>query len=56
MNDFIKIKIKWTRQIYDTYIKSGRKESYYVKFQKVTNTVPEAISRHKEEYQTFPSC
>ena len=56
MNDFKKIKIKWTRQIYNTYIKSDRKESDYVKFQEATSTVPEVISRHKEEYQTFPSC
>ena len=31
INDFIINKIKWKHQIYQTYIKSGRKDSDYVK-------------------------
>ena len=34
-----------------TYIKNGRKDCDYVKFQEATSIVTEMISRHKEEYQ-----
>ena len=52
MNDFVKNRIKWKHQIYKTYIKNGRKDSDYVKFQEATSLVSNVISGRKEEYQS----
>ena len=51
MNDFIKNKIKWKHQIYNTCIKNGRKNSDYVNFQEATSIVSEVTIRRKEECQ-----
>ena len=55
MNDFMKYKIKWKHQIYNTYIKNGCKYSDYVKFQEATNIISEVTSRRKKEYQNHIS-
>ena len=53
MSDFIKNKVKQKHQIYENYIKNGRKLSDNVKFQKATSLVSEMLSRRKAEEQNY---
>ena len=48
--DFVKSKIKFKNQLYNTYIKNGYKENDYNMLQEAINEVSKIISKRKEEY------
>ena len=55
MNDFVKTKIKFKNQLYNTYIKNGYikngyKDNDYNMLQEAINEVSKIISKRKEEY------
>ena len=51
MNDFVKIKIKWKNQLYNTYAKNGYKFNDHLHLQEATNVVSEVITKRKQDYQ-----
>ena len=51
MNDFVKIKIKWKNQLYNTYTKNGYKFNDHLHLQEATNVVSEVITKRKQDYQ-----
>ena len=50
MNDFVKTKIKFKNQLYNTYIKNGYKDNDYNMLHEAINEVSKIISKRKEEY------
>ena len=50
MNDFVKTKIKFKNQLYNTYIKNGYKGNDYNMLQEAINEGCKFISEKKEEY------
>ena len=51
MNDFVKIKIKWKNQLYNTYAKNGYKFNDHLHLQEAANVVSEVITKRKQDYQ-----
>ena len=49
MNDYVKGKIKWKSQLYETCAKNGWKCNDYFQLQEATNVV----SQVKKEFQSF---
>ena len=50
MNDFVKSKIKWKNQLYNTYARNGYKFNGHLHLQEVVNLVPEVIVKRKQDY------
>ena len=50
MNDYVKSKIKWKNQLYNTYVKNGYKFNDHLHFQERTNLVSEVIVKRKQDY------
>ena len=50
MNDFVKTKIKFKNQLYNTYMKNGYKDNDYNMLHEAINEVSKIISKRKEEY------
>ena len=50
MNDFVKSKIKFKNQLYNTYIKNSYKDNDYNMLHEAINEVSKIISKRKEEY------
>ena len=50
MNDFVKNKIKWKKQLHNTYAKNGYKFNDHLHLQKATNLVSEVIAKRKQDY------
>ena len=50
MSDFVKTKIKFKNQLYNTYIKNGYKDHDYNMLQEAIKEVFKIISQRKEEY------
>ena len=49
MNDFVKTKIKFKNQLYNTYIKNGYEDNDYIMLQETINEVSKIISKKKED-------
>ena len=50
MNDYVKGKIKWKKQLYKSYAKNGCKCDDYFQLQETTNVVSQVVSNGKQEY------
>ena len=49
MNHFVKTKIKFKNQLYNTYIKNGYEDNDYIMLQETINEVSKIISKKKED-------
>ena len=47
MDDFVRSKIKWKNQLYNTYAKNGYKFNDHLHLQEATNLVCEVIVKRK---------
>ena len=50
MIDFVKSKIEWKNQLYNTYAKNGYKFNDHFHLQEAPNLVPEVIGKRKQDY------
>ena len=50
MNDFIKSKLKWKNQLYETYAKIGYKLSDHLHLQQAVNLASEEVAKRKQDY------
>ena len=50
MNIFVKSKIEWKNQLYNTYAKNVFKFNNHLGFQEATNLISEVIAKRKQDY------
>ena len=50
MNDFVKTKIRFKTQLYNTYVKNGYKDNDHNMLQEAINEFSKMITKRKEEY------
>ena len=50
MSNFVKTRIKYKNQLYNTYIKNGYKDNDYNMLQEVINEASKIINKRKEEF------
>ena len=50
MSNFVKTRIKYKNQLYNTYTKNGYKDNDYNMLQEVINEASKIINKRKEEF------